>query len=313
MIGGILLAAAAILIWGVTFVNTKALLVDFSALEIQVLRFTVAYLALWLIHPRRGGFKAADEWSFIGMGLSGVAVYQLLENCAIHCTDASNVAILVAVCPVATALLTRLFGGENRLSPLFFVGFLVAITGVVLVSMNGIRTFHFSPVGDLMAVGAMLSWSVYSVLIARVNAKGYSAVAVMRRSFFWALVAMVPLFLFGLTETGRTVMKGSFAVTTGWAVNRARFTAGLNLLNLGFLGILASAVCFVIWNVACHRVGVVRCSIGLYLIPVVTVLFAYLFLGEVLTPQSAFGAVLTLVGVVVSGWRGRRSRQPASV
>ena len=308
MIVGILLAALAILVWGVTFVNTKALLGSFSALEILLLRYGMAYVALWALHPHRGRFKPADDKIFIAMGLTGVAFYQLLENCAIHYTNASNVAILVALCPLATAILIRLFGGENRLKPLFFIGFAVAITGVTLVSMNGIRVLHFRPVGDLLALGAMLCWGFYSVLIAKVNETGYSAVAVIRRSFFWALVAMVPFLLFGLTETGRTVLDGSFAVTADWAVNRARFSSWLNVMNLAFLGVRASAVRFVIWNVACGIVGVVRCSIGLYLIPVVTVLFAYLFLGETLTPLSAFGAVLTLAGVVVSGWRGKAAR-----
>ena len=308
MIAGIILAALSILIWGVTFVNTKALLGDFSALEILALRYTVGFATLWALYPHRGRFKPADDRIFLAMGLTGVAFYQLLENCAIHYTNASNVAILVALCPVATAILVRLFGGENRLKPLFFIGFAVAITGVTLVSMNGIRVLHFRPVGDLMALGAMLCWGLYSVLIAKVNEKGYPAVAVIRRCFFWALLAMIPFLLFGLTAAGRTAMDGSFAVTVDWAVNRVRFSSGLNVLNLVFLGLFASAVCFVIWNVACGIVGVVRCSIGLYLIPVVTVLFAYLFLGETLTPLSAFGAVLTLAGVVVSGWRGKTAR-----
>ena len=49
---GYLLAAFTVLVWGVTFVSTKALLTDFSALEILLYRFVAAYFALWIIRPK---------------------------------------------------------------------------------------------------------------------------------------------------------------------------------------------------------------------------------------------------------------------
>ncbi len=47
-----MVAGVVILAWGVTFVNTRALLQDFSALEIQLLRFGIAW----------GVLKAASLW-----------------------------------------------------------------------------------------------------------------------------------------------------------------------------------------------------------------------------------------------------------
>ena len=106
---GIILGIITILIWGVTFVNTKVLLNDFNSFEILFLRFAVAYAALWAIRPRRfsvGGWR--QELHFAAMGLSGVASYQFLENCTIGYTNASNVSILVSVCPMGTAILSAL-------------------------------------------------------------------------------------------------------------------------------------------------------------------------------------------------------------
>ena len=297
---GLALIAFTLLVWGVTFVNTRALLPDFSALEIQVLRFTLAYAALWCIPPRRTSVAKGDEWLFIGMGLAGVAIYQLLENCAIHYTNASNVAILVALCPMATALLTWLLGRSGRPSWRFFVGFAVAIIGVALVCTNGIHAFHFHPLGDLLAFSAMLSWGFYSLFVDVVNTKDYPPTFVIRRSFFWALVFTIPLVLFGLTSLGRTVLNGSFAVSLDPSVNGARFASGLNLLNIGFLGLLASAACFVVWSMACEALGTVRCTVALYLTPVITVVFAALFLGERMTAASCAGSVLILIGVILS-------------
>lgn len=300
------MAAFVILVWGVTFVNTKALLVEFSALEIQVLRFALGYAALCAYgcagsSARRIPWR--DEALFALMGLFGVAIYQLLENCAIHYTNASNVSILVCLCPLLTAVVSRIVFRGNRLHALFFVGFVLAITGVVLVSMNGISEFHFNPLGDLLAALAMLSWVVYSNLVTAMNRKGYSQVLVIRHMFFWTLVAMVPLVIFGATASGQVVMDGSFAVNLRVADNAHRFSSLLNIVNIGFLGLLASAACFVLWNRALAIVGTVRCTIGLYLLPAITVIFAFLFLGESLSLVSAIGAVLIVAGVFISGWK----------
>lgn len=306
MIKGLAAAVFVILVWGITFVNTKALLAQFSALEIHVLRIVLGYVALLAIgrFERFGRLlPLRDEALLFLMGLSGVAVYQLLENSAIHYTNASNVSILVCMCPLLTAVVARLVFRGRRLHPLFFLGFAIAITGVVMVSMNGISEFHFSPLGDVLAACAMLSWVVYSNLVTVMNEKGYSQVFVIRRMFFWALVQMLPFVAYGMTDPGRAAMGGSFAIVLDAAANARRFSSFLNYVNLGFLGLLASAACFVLWNRALAIIGTVRCTVGLYLLPAITVVFAYLFLGEVLTPVSACGAVLILVGVILSGWK----------
>ena len=304
MIKGLIFALICVLVWGVSFVNTKALLVDFSSLEIQVLRFAMAWVVLAVveyllkIQPPADRDERKDRWLFAGLGFWGVALYQMLENCAIHYTNASNVSILVAINPVVTALLAWTFGFVSRPRWLFFVGFVVAISGVVMVSLDGLAEFHFSPIGDFMALGAMLSWGFYSILVEK--SKRYSQVYVMRRAFGWSLVMMLPLLVFGLTSTGRTVMDGSLAVTIDGGANLARFSKLWNYVNLGALGVLASAGCFVFWNMACARLGLIRCTLGIYVIPAVTVVFAFAFLGERMTLISACGAVLTLVGVLLS-------------
>lgn len=304
---GLAIACPVLLVWGVTFVNTKALLADFSSLEILFLRFLMAWLALWLLWPRPlkllGGWR--EELLFLGAGLSGATVYQLLENLAIHFTNAGNVSILVSICPIFTALLSQWLLRERVLSLRFAAGFLVAAVGVVLVSLNGIRVFHFHPVGDVLALASGLSWGFYSVLVSVLNRRRYPAVAAIRRVFFWALLSMLPLFAFAALrpDLARALSCG---LDLSPAANAARFASPLNWLNLSFLGLLASGLCFVGWNAACDRLGTVRASVGIYLLPAITLLFARLFLDESLTPEGALGAVVTVAGVVLSG---RRKRQ----
>ena len=298
---GLLLAVPTILIWGVTFVNTKALLSDFSAFEILFLRFLMAYAALWCLKPRRlavSGWR--EEAVYAGMGLAGVTVYQFLENCALHWTNASNVSILVSVSPMTTAILSQVLLRERALTWRFLAGFVLAMTGIVLVCLNGVYVFSFHPVGDLLALAAALSWSFYSVLVSKMNARGKDPILMTRRTFFWALVAMLPLLGVSLLPGGDTFADGIFAVDFSAATNAARLARPINLLNLGFLGLLASALCFATWNAACARLGTVRATLGIYTLPAITILFAWFFLGERLTAVGALGAGLTLVGVILS-------------
>ena len=318
---GIVAMAFVILVWGITFVNTRALLFDFSALEIQAIRFVMAWIALLTVErltlkversavsskpPYHGGvrtYRPIDELLFAGMGLCGVFIYQLLENCAIYYTNASNVAILVSFGPVVTAVMARMLTRDKSLSGMFVVGSAVAIIGVALISFNNAVVFELRPLGDLMALAAMVSWGCYSILIDKANARGYSQLVVIRKAFGWALVMMIPLCVWGASDSGYYAIDGSFSVTLDAATNVVRFSEVMNWINLGFLGLLASALCFVLWNVACKSLGVVRTTIGLYLTPIVGVIFAAAFLGERVTMMSAVGGCLIIGGVVITNLR----------
>ena len=78
---GVALAAFVVIVWSATFVNTKALLADFSALEILGIRFALAWVTLWAIHPHgMGPLRLRDEALFAGAGLAGATAYQMLET-----------------------------------------------------------------------------------------------------------------------------------------------------------------------------------------------------------------------------------------
>lgn len=314
-------AAFALLVWGVTFASTRVLLVDFSALEIMVVRFVIAWAALRLLDGAmwfvRGANYAVgsssprvvascgwrDEWLFAAMGLTGVLLYQFLENCAIYYTNASNVAILVSFGPIVTAVLVRMFTKDRSLSPLVISGSLIAVCGVAIVSLNGVLNFQMRPLGDMMAFGAMVCWGVYSVLINKANDRRIKPLTAMRKAFGWSLVLMIPFVLWGRTASGFYVLDGSFSVNFDWDENAVRFARVQNLVGFGFLGVLASALSFIAWSKACAELGVVRTTICLYLEPIIGVGFATLFLGERPTLMSAIGGTVIVIGVVVANWR----------
>ena len=198
-LGAYIAAAFAIVVWSVTFANTRVLLRDFSAFEILIVRFVMAWAALWSMEclGRRGGagtsrHAVCSEWLFVGMGFTGIVVYQFLENCAIYYTNASNVAILVSFVPIATAIIARIVLKDRSLSIPLVVGSLIAICGVAVVSVGSTIELQVRPLGDLMALIAMLSWGFYSILVDIVNARGVAPITAMRKSFAWSLVIMAP-------------------------------------------------------------------------------------------------------------------------
>ena len=112
-----------------------------------------------------------------------------------------------------------------------------------------------------------------------------------------------PFAVWGATDFGYYSLDGSFSLTLDWNDNVERFSRSTNLYNFGFLGILASAVSFVLWNYACKIICVVRTTICLYLEPIIGVAFATVFLKERLTLMSIIGTVIIIAGVVVANWK----------
>ena len=292
-----------ILVWGMTFVNTRALLAAFSSFEILVLRFVLAFATLCAIERVMRPQKRREmvpEWIFVAMGFTGFLAYHFLENCAIYYTNASNVAILTSFAPVATAILARLLTKNRQASIGLFVGSLIAIGGVALVSLNGQRALELRPIGDVMAISSMVSWAFYSILIDIANRRGVPPLTAVRKALGWSLVMVVPLVALGATGLGSHALDGSFAVNLDMATNARRFGNLLNWANIATLGILASAACFVLWSVACRALGVVKTSVALYIIPVVGVVFAMIALGESVTFLEVAGGCVILIGMAIA-------------
>lgn len=277
-------ALLTILIWGTTFISTKVLLGDFKPVEILFFRFTMGLIALLIIYPHPlKGTTVKQELTFAASGLCGICLYYLLENIALTYTLASNVGVIISVAPFFTAILAHLFmKDKEKLRVNFFIGFAVAMTGIFLISFNG-SALQLNPAGDLLALLAAFIWACYSNLTKKSVSFGYNTILVTRRVFFYGILFMIPaLFLFDFN----------------WDV--MRFSNPVYLLNIVFLGLGASALCFVTWNFAVKVLGAVKTSVYIYMVPVITVVTSALILHEKITPMAGVGTVLTLAGLFLS-------------
>lgn len=281
---GHLTAVITVLVWGTTFISTKILLRDFLPIEILFFRFTLGYIALLIAYPHR--LKLTDkkqEWFFAFAGLCGVTLYFLFENIALTYSMASNVGVVVCVSPLFIALLAHFFLNGEKLKASFFIGFVAAIAGIILISFNGSTSFKLSPLGDILAVLAAIVWAVYSILLKKLDGHGYNSIAVTRHIFFYGLIFMIPaLFVFHF--------KFGFE----------RFADATNLFNILFLGLAASALCFATWNFAVKLLGAVTTSVYIYIVPVVTVITSVIVLHEKITLIELLGIALTLTGLIIS-------------
>lgn len=283
-LSGHLLAGFTVLVWGSTFIFTKLLLEVFTPFEILLYRFVLAYIVLWLVRPKPLFIKNKKlEWMFAGAGLCGVTLYYLLENIALTYSTASNVGIIVSTAPFFTALLARKFLAGEKQRPQFFVGMVVALAGIVLISYNGSSVLELNPLGDLLAVIAAVVWAFYSILVKRLSAYHFDSIQMTRRIFMYGILLMLPVSLF---------MPFQFNIST---IMQPR-----NLVSILFLGIIASAGGFVTWNITVHRLGAVKSSVYIYLIPVITLVAAAIILHEPITGLMIGGTALILIGLVLS-------------
>lgn len=286
---GHITALITIVIWGTTFISTKILLTAFTPIEILFSRFLLGLMVLTAVYPKRFGIKSKkQELTFAAAGLCGICLYYLLENIALTYTAASNVGVIISVAPFFTAVLSHIFmKTEEKLKAPFFIGFFVAMAGICLISFNGSK-LELNPIGDILAIAAALVWSIYSLLTRKIGSYGYNTIQTTRRIFTYGIIFMLPtLLIFDFNLGVERIEKPEY------------------LLNLLYLGIGASALCFVTWNYAVKILGAVKTSVYIYMVPVITVITSVIVLKEEITWLSAIGIGFTLIGLFLSESRLR--------
>ncbi len=300
------LALLVVAIWGVTFVCTK-LLIGAGLLPAQIfaIRFALAYAGIWafcIFRRHSSGDSQAssllsksltDELIFLFLGITGGSFYFLTENTALVYTQACNVAFLVCSAPLFTALLTfavkRFFHGkivdgleDIRLDWPLIVGTMLALGGMAMVVFER-QALQLSPKGDLFAIGAAVCWALYSIFMAQMTTE-YGALFATRKVFFYGLLTIIPFLFTGDSSTALSAL-----------------TQTQVILNLLFLGLIASLACFILWNIAMSKLGNFTATNYVYLNPFFTLVSSMIILGERMTPVSAIGSLAIILGVILAG------------
>lgn len=279
-----LIAFLTVAVWGTTFISTKLLIENgLSPHEIFFLRFLIAYIGCWFIAPKRlMANSVKDELLLLLAGMTGGSVYFITENSALGITQTTNVSFIICTTPLLTSLLSLIFDKKEKVGKMFFLGTLVALTGVALLIFNGSFILKLSPLGDLLTLSAALSWAFYSIIIKRLSGK-YHAIYITRKVFFYGVLTVIPYFLLH-----------------PWKFPVENFAQPVVWMNLLFLSVLASLVCFMTWSLIVKEIGTIQASNYLYLNPLFTTIAAWLVLNEHLTIYAVMGVGLVLSGVFLA-------------
>ena len=280
---GHLLSILCVIAWGTSFLVSKNLMEKLTPVQLMLLRFVIAWLVIWVIYPK-WYFNWREEGRFVALSLVGNTLYYLTENTALRLTLASNVSILVSAAPIASALMLRLFERDARLSRRQIVGIGIAFLGVLFVVFNGVFVLKRNVFGDLLALAAAFCWALYGFLAKRTMDR-YDTFLSTRKLMFYGMITTAPILLFqGGDLTG---------------IGQLKFD---DICGLLYLGLICSALCYLMWNAALTNIGAMKANLYVYGVPVVTMIASAIFLGEAITLSGVIGVVLVVGGMLLSSF-----------
>ena len=259
-----------------------------SPAQIFTLRFIIAYVlllgySLFTHHFSLFSSSWKDELLMVLLGITGGSVYFLAENAAMLYTTATNTSLIVCSCPLFAMLLFAIvYRHSERISKIQALGSVLACLGMAVVVLNGHFVLHLSPLGDMLACAACLCWAVYSLLMHPATER-YSSLFITRKVFFYGLITIIPYYFF---VPGFPSMEVLLRPDVLW--------------NLLFLSVVASMICYILWNWVISKLGAVVATNWVYFNPITTILFAWWLLHEQITIWFLLGTAFILVGMYLA-------------
>jgi drug/metabolite transporter (DMT)-like permease len=295
-----------VIIWAGNYSLVKAVLAQVAPIPFNAVRLAMAalvFLAMLASSRFRGAAEPAaaesnvpgafaavtahssrisgrDWLALAGLGVIGHFVYQLGFIGGLARTSVANSALIIGCSPIAIASLTAAVGHE-RIGRLHWVGAAISLAGLYLVAGRGADLSGDSLVGDLMMLGAICCWSVYTVC-SRPLLERHSPLVVTGHSMVFGAALFV-----AATAPSWTVVDWSAVTMWSWL---ATFASAVLALNLAYL----------IWYSSVQRLGNTRTSMYSNMVPVAAMLIASVGLGERIEAVKWLGAGAVIGGVLLT-------------
>jgi drug/metabolite transporter (DMT)-like permease len=288
----VLALGATLTLWASAFAGIRAGLHAYSPGQLAVLRFLVASITLavyaGVAHFRRP--KLRDIPGLALSGIIGITFYNLALNYGETRVSAGAASLLIASTPIWTALFAAAALHE-RISPRAWMGVLVSFVGVALIASGEGEGIHLSPQA-LIILAAAITSAVYMVqqkhFLGRYSALEFTAYSIWSGTLF-----MLP---FG---------GGLFHVIRNAPLNAT--------VAIVYLGIFPGALAYVGWAYVLSHGPAGRTTTLLYIIPVLAIGIAWIWLGEVPKALSLLGGVIALGGVALVNMRTKRQAVPPTL
>ncbi len=268
------------LFWGFSFISTKICLQWFTPFSLAFFRFLIASIILFIVlkvSEKDIRIEKKDISRFVLCGFSGVFLYFAFENLAIEMLSASLAAIFLALLP-AFAIFADYIFLKAPFTKSKVISVSMSVLGAIFVAGFNIDNNSNMVLGIILIILSVVSWIAFSYLSAPLQQK-YSP---LKSTFYQSLFGTI-FFLMAL-PFGMPSFEG-FNMT--------------GILNLIFLGVICSAICYILYNFALKHISIVICSIFINLMPIITVVASMFILNEKINPMQAIGAALIIGSVFV--------------
>ncbi len=276
------IAILVIVAWGASFPCTRLLLdAGITPTEIFVYRSAIAYIGLLIFSKFKIDFWGwRDELLAFLCGLTGGAMYFVLQNIALKLTLLSDVVIVIAINPLLTTILAALFLKDEHFSLKILLSSMVAFTGVAVVTLRDGLVWGDGLLGNVLAFLAALSWAVYCIILKRVQGR-HSTLAITRKVMIYGTICALPVMFSEPMSSLSTLLRSDV------------------LANMLFLALICSMAAFLIWNFVIKKIGAIRSSNYLYLDPVISIIIGVIVLHERVGIVAIVGCTLVLLGVIM--------------
>jgi len=282
----LLALAATFVLWASAFAGIRAGLHAYSPGQLAVLRFIVASVTL-AVYAGFAHFRRPELRDIPGLALSGIigiTFYNLALNYGETRVSAGAASLLIASTPIWTALLAGFVLREHISSRTWF-GALISFAGVALIASGEGEGIHLSPQA-LIILAAAITSAVYMIQQKHLLGK-YSALEFTAYSIWSGTLFMLP---FG-----------------GGLFHMVRSSPVSATLAIIYLGIFPGALAYVAWAYVLSHGPAGRTSTLLYVIPVLAIGIAWIWLHEVPRALSLIGGVIALAGVALVNVKARRT------
>lgn len=277
-----------LLVWASAFAAIRIGLRGYGPGQLALLRFGIAsiFLLVFALIRRQPLPSLRDMPMMLVLGFLGFGVYHVGLNAGERVVQAGAASFIIAVVPVFSTLLAVIFLKE-RPTALGWVGICISFGGIALISLGSGSGFKFEPAALLIVIAAVAE-SIYFVL-QKPFLKRYTGLQLTTYTIWTGTLCML-VFLPGL-------------------IKQLPVAPLPSTLSIAYLGIFPGAIGYVLWAYALSKAEVSRVTSTLNLSPILALLIAFLWLGEVPALTAIIGGAITVGGVVVLNTVGKR-REP---
>lgn len=277
--------ALAMALWGSSFIALKLAFAEWPAMWVIFARMAIGsliFLAAWRWRGRMD-YQAGDWKYLVGLAVCEPCLYFVCESFALQYTSAAQAGMITALLPLLVAVGAFLLLHE-RIARNTWAGFALAVLGALWLTLAGEPDRHAPQplLGNFFELLAMVCATGYTLLLKHLSAR-YSPFILTAMQAFIGSVFFLPL------------------AAVGSGVPPA--PSGQGLFALVYLGSVVTVGAYGLYNFGVSRLPASQATGFINLIPVFTLVFAWLLLGERLNGQQLPAAGLVFAGVALSQWR----------